>query len=139
MNIVLDYVAENICAESLKQINKWVDDKTREQGGIRLHSATKVPEERCTSINDEVCHGIPSEDVILKEGDIISVVFLRFTKDISPGLRVVYHWKTAPDKRTRAELKGVRGREGIRRVKPLNFLGIWRMQSTVMQRKGKRL
>ena len=27
----------------------------------------------CTSVNDEIIHGIPSEDVILKEGDIVSV------------------------------------------------------------------
>ena len=27
----------------------------------------------CTSINDVVCHGIPSEDVVLKEGDIVNV------------------------------------------------------------------
>ena len=31
------------------------------------------PKSVCTSINDEICHGIPSEDVILKEGDIINV------------------------------------------------------------------
>lgn len=27
----------------------------------------------CTSVNDVICHGIPSKDVILKEGDIINV------------------------------------------------------------------
>ena len=27
----------------------------------------------CTSINEQVCHGIPSKDVVLKEGDIINV------------------------------------------------------------------
>ncbi len=27
----------------------------------------------CTSINNQVCHGIPSEDIILEEGDIINV------------------------------------------------------------------
>lgn len=27
----------------------------------------------CTSVNDEIIHGIPSSDVILKEGDIVSV------------------------------------------------------------------
>ena len=31
------------------------------------------PKSCCTSINDEICHGIPSEDVILKDGDIINV------------------------------------------------------------------
>ena len=27
----------------------------------------------CTSVNDEIIHGIPSENVVLKEGDIVSV------------------------------------------------------------------
>ena len=31
------------------------------------------PKSVCTSINDEVCHGIPSDDFILKDGDIINV------------------------------------------------------------------
>lgn len=31
------------------------------------------PASICTSINDQVVHGIPSEDVILKEGDIIAI------------------------------------------------------------------
>ena len=31
------------------------------------------PASICTSINENVVHGIPSKDVILKEGDIISV------------------------------------------------------------------
>ncbi len=31
------------------------------------------PKSVCTSIDAQVCHGIPSEDVVLKEGDIINV------------------------------------------------------------------
>lgn len=31
------------------------------------------PAALCTSVNDEVVHGMPKEDVILKEGDIISI------------------------------------------------------------------
>ena len=31
------------------------------------------PASICTSINEQVVHGIPSEDVILKDGDIISI------------------------------------------------------------------
>lgn len=27
----------------------------------------------CTSINNEICHGIPDENIILEEGDIINV------------------------------------------------------------------
>ena len=31
------------------------------------------PNSICTSINEQVVHGIPSKDVILKEGDIVSI------------------------------------------------------------------
>jgi methionyl aminopeptidase len=31
------------------------------------------PKSVCTSINDVVCHGIPSRDIVLKDGDIINV------------------------------------------------------------------
>lgn len=31
------------------------------------------PKSVCTSVNDVICHGIPSKDVILKEGDIVNV------------------------------------------------------------------
>lgn len=31
------------------------------------------PKSICTSVNDVVCHGIPSEDEILQEGDIINI------------------------------------------------------------------
>ena len=31
------------------------------------------PKSVCTSVNEVVCHGIPSEDEILKDGDIVNV------------------------------------------------------------------
>ena len=31
------------------------------------------PKSVCTSVNEVVCHGIPDEEQILKEGDIINV------------------------------------------------------------------
>jgi len=47
---------------------------------IRDHGATPAflgykgfPKSICTSINEQVVHGIPSEQVVLQEGDIISV------------------------------------------------------------------
>lgn len=98
---VLDYVAENICAGiSTEQINKWVDDKTRELGGIPAPLGYEgFPKSVCTSINDEVCHGIPSEDVILKEGDIINVDVSTIYKGyFSDSSRMFIIGKTTPDK-----------------------------------------
>ncbi|MDR5612454.1 MAG: type I methionyl aminopeptidase, partial [Arsenophonus sp.] len=31
------------------------------------------PKSICTSVNDVICHGIPSDEKILKEGDIINI------------------------------------------------------------------
>lgn len=72
---VLDCVAENIKAGmTTEEINTIVDTKTRELGGIPAPLDYEgFPKSVCTSVNDQVCHGIPSETVVLKEGDIINV------------------------------------------------------------------
>ena len=72
---VLDHVAEHIHeGMSTLQIDQLVYDFTTQHGGIPapLHYEG-FPNSCCTSINDVVCHGIPSEDDILTEGDIINV------------------------------------------------------------------
>ena len=71
----LDYVAERICAGvSTADIDRWVHEYTVERGAIPAPLDYEgFPKSCCTSINEVVCHGIPSEDEILKEGDIINV------------------------------------------------------------------
>ncbi|MDD2979773.1 MAG: methionyl aminopeptidase [Hespellia sp.] len=72
---ILDFVAEHIKAGiSTEQIDKWVYDYTVERGGIPADLGYEgYPKSVCTSINNEICHGIPSENIILAEGDIINV------------------------------------------------------------------
>ncbi len=72
---ILDMVAENIHAGmSTEDINRLVHDYTVSHGGIPAPlNYCGFPKSVCTSINDVICHGIPSEDEILKEGDIINV------------------------------------------------------------------
>lgn len=72
---VLDLVAKNIKAGmSTEDINTLVHEFTISQGAIPAPlNFQGYPKSVCTSINDEVCHGIPSKDVILEEGDIINV------------------------------------------------------------------
>ena len=123
---VLDYVAENIRAGiSTEQINKWVDDKTRELGGVPAPLGYEgFPKSVCTSINDEVCHGIPSEDVILKEGDIINVDVSTIYKGyFSDSSRMFIIGKTTPDKEKLVRVAKECVEEGIKAVKPWTFLG----------------
>jgi len=72
---VLDVVAEKIRqGMTTAEIDRIVYDYTTAHGGTPapLHYEG-FPNSCCTSINDVVCHGIPSEDEILEEGDIINV------------------------------------------------------------------
>ena len=72
---ILDYVAEHIKEGiSTAEIDKWVYDITTKEGAIPSPLGYEgFPKSVCTSINNQVCHGIPSEDIILEEGDIINV------------------------------------------------------------------
>lgn len=71
---VLDYVAENIKAGmTTNQINDLVVFKTKELGGICAPLGYEgFPKSVCTSINDQVCHGIP-DNTVLVDGDIVNV------------------------------------------------------------------
>ena len=67
---VLDYVAEHIKAGiSTAEIDKWVYDITTKMGGVPAPlNFEGFPKSVCTSINNEVCHGIPSENVSREAG-----------------------------------------------------------------------
>ena len=72
---VLDEVANCIREGiSTEDINRIVHNYTVKHGGIPAPlNYEGFPKSCCTSINEVVCHGIPSEDAILEEGDIINV------------------------------------------------------------------
>lgn len=72
---VLDYVESKIHAGmSTEEIDELVSSKTKELGGICAPLGYEgFPKSVCTSINDQVCHGIPDTHTILKNGDIINV------------------------------------------------------------------
>jgi methionyl aminopeptidase len=56
------------------EIDRWVREHTRTLGGRPSQLGYKgFPAAVCTSVNQVVCHGIPSERVRLGEGDIVNV------------------------------------------------------------------
>lgn len=80
--MVLDCIEENIGAGiSTEEIDKLVYEKTISLGGIPATlNYNGFPKSLCTSINDQVCHGIPSRKTILAEGDIINIDVSTFYK-----------------------------------------------------------
>jgi len=71
----LDEVADKIKpGMSTAEINDIVNDVTTKMGAIPAPlNYEGFPYSVCTSVNDQVCHGFPSKDVILQEGDIVNV------------------------------------------------------------------
>jgi len=59
---------------STEQLNKIADEFIRDNKGVPgFLGYSGYPKSICTSVNDQVVHGIPSDKVFLEDGDIISV------------------------------------------------------------------
>ncbi len=72
---VLDMVAAHIREGiSTGEIDRLVYDYTVSHGAIPAPlNYEGFPKSVCTSINEEVCHGIPDDDIVLQDGDIVNV------------------------------------------------------------------
>lgn len=123
---VLDYVAERIRPGiSTEQINQWVEEKTREMGGIPAPLGFEgYPKSVCTSVNDQVCHGIPSEDVILQEGDIVNVdVSTIYHGYFSDSSRMFCIGTVSPEREKLVRVVKESVELGLKEVKPWGFMG----------------
>lgn len=72
---VLQQVREMICPGiTTMDVNRYTDELIRKAGAIPTELGYyDYPASICASIDDEVVHGIPSENVTLMEGSILSV------------------------------------------------------------------
>lgn len=123
---VLDYVAENIkSGVTTAQIDNWVYSLTVKQGGIPAPlNYNGFPKSVCTSVNNQVCHGIPSSEVILKEGDILNVdVSTIYNGYFSDSSRMFCIGKISEEKARLVRVAKECVELGLKQVKPWGFLG----------------
>ena len=123
---VLDYISQNIRAGiSTEQIDKWVYEQTILRGATPATlNYEGFPKSVCTSINDEVCHGIPSPDIILEDGDIINVdVSTNYKGYFSDSSRMFCIGSVSSDKKRLVEISRQCLEKGLEQVKPWGFLG----------------
>ena len=70
-DILRDFVKPGI---TTKDIDRYGEELIRERGGIpNFLNYEGYPASICVSVNDEVVHGIPTDERKLKEGDIVSL------------------------------------------------------------------
>lgn len=122
LDFIGDYVSDGVTTEEL---NRLIDTKTKELGCVpaTLHY-NGYPKSTCISIDDVVCHGIPSDRVILKNGDIVNIdVSTIYNGFFSDSSRMFLVGDVSDEKRRLVEIaKECMGR-GIEQVKPWGFLG----------------
>ena len=123
---VLDEVASKIrIGMSTEEIDRIVHETTTKAGARPAPLGFEgFPRSVCTSVNSEVCHGIPSEDVILKDGDIVNVdVSTELNGYYSDSSRMFLLGDVAPETKKLVEVAKECVEAGIRHVIPWTFLG----------------
>ena len=123
---ILDYVAEHIHAGvTTQEIDKWIYDETIKRHAIPAPlNYEGFPKSVCTSIDNVVCHGIPSSDVVVKDGDIINVDCSTIYKGYySDSSRMFCIGDVSPEKRRLVEITKQSLEVGLKEVKPWGFLG----------------
>lgn len=123
---ILDYVTEKIHAGiTTEQIDRWVYEETLRYNAV---SATLDYEgftkSVCTSVNEQVCHGIPSSGTILKDGDIINVdVSTIYNGYFSDSSRMFCIGNVSAEKKRLVDVAKQSLAVGLERVKPWGYLG----------------
>lgn len=123
---VLDEVASKIHEGMTTQdIDDIVYQFTRSKGAIPAPlNYEGFPKSVCTSVNNQICHGIPSKDVILKSGDIVNVdvstIYKGFYSDAS---RMFCIGEVSPEAQRLVDVTKECMELGIATIKPWSHLG----------------
>lgn len=123
---VLDAVAKEI-GEGMptSRIDEIVYDTTVAMGGIPapLHYQG-FPYSVCTSVNEQICHGFPSKNVVLRSGDIVNVDCSTILDGYySDSSRMFCIGEVSEEKRRLVEVTKECVELGLEQVKPWGFLG----------------
>jgi methionyl aminopeptidase len=122
LDFIGNYVVEGVTTEELDRL---IFEKTKELGGTPATlNYNGYPKSVCISINDVACHGIPSDRVFLRNGDIanidVSTIYNGFFSDSS---RMFCVGAVSAEKQKLVDVAKECMELGIEQVKPWRFLG----------------
>lgn len=123
---VLDEVAKHIKAGmNTLEIDKICYDYCTAHGATpACLNYEGYPKSVCTSINEVVCHGIPKEEDVLEEGDIINVDFTTILDGYyADASRMFIIGKTTPEKEQLVRVAKECLEIGAEAAKPYCFVG----------------
>lgn len=123
---ILDHLEQVVCeGMSTAEIDKIVHDMTFAAGAYPAPLGYEgYPYSVCTSVNNQVCHGFPSEDVILKNGDIVNIdVSTILDGYYSDSSRMFCIGEISEERKRLVRVTRECLEKGLEQVKPWGFLG----------------
>ncbi len=123
---VLDYVSERISeGVTTEEIDRWVYEQTTKYHAVPAPlNHEGFPKSVCTSINEVVCHGIPSPDAVLKNGDIVNVDCSTILNGyFSDSSRMFCIGEVSEEKKRLVNVTEQSLQVGLSQVKPWGLLG----------------
>ncbi len=123
---LLDYIEDFVKpGVTTAFIDTLIHEKTIELGATPAPlNYEGFPKSCCISIDDQVCHGIPSNKEILMEGDIVNIdVSTIYNGYFSDSSRMYGVGEVPKDKQRLVDVTREAMMEGIRQVKPWTRLG----------------
>lgn len=123
---VLDQVEKEMKAGiSTAEIDRVVYEYTVAHGAIPAPlNFNGFPKSVCTSINEVVCHGIPGEKEILKDGDIVNVdVSTILDGYYSDASRMFMIGNVSPEKQKLVQVAKECLEIGMKAARPFGFVG----------------
>lgn len=125
-NGALDTIAANICVGmDTETVNLLAHNYIVEHGGIpACLNYEGFPKSICVSVNDVVCHGIPSRDTVLKDGDIVNVDITTILDGYyADASRMFMIGDVSPKAKRLVEVTKECMEIGIKAIKPWGFVG----------------
>ncbi len=122
-------ILDEVLAMAKPGVSTWELDQAAEQrmraiGGIPIFkgygaSDRPFPASICASLNEEVVHGIPRKDCILKEGDILKIdIGMRYDGMVSDMARSIAIGEVTPEARRLMQVTEESLLRGIKTIRP---------------------
>lgn len=117
---------------STMELDKLAEETIRKYGGIPAQKGypsgfkgvPNFPASICASVNNEVIHGIPSERVVLKQGDIVSIDLVALKDGFNgDAARTYFVGEVSKEAKQLVEVTKQAFLEGIEYAKPGNRIG----------------